>query len=151
VPPPVHQLDRDQAIYRAWVDGRRQDDLAEQYGVTQQAISKACTRYVATLPEPEQAMEVRRSLDLVDDLLAVWVPRARAGNPAASREVRGLLALRGRFGGLDRRELHVEGTIDHAHHVEPGPTPAELLERWRQEGKLTVRGELTRIDQEARP
>lgn len=145
--PAVLQLDRDQAVYEAWVNGARQADLAEQYQVTQQAISQAISRYAATLPEQDRAQEVRRSLDLIDDLLAVYVPRARAGNPAANREVRGLLALRGRFGGLDRREVHVSGQVEHEHHAYvPGPTPAELLERWREQGKLVVRGELTRRD-----
>ena len=143
------QADRDATIYRAWVDGARQVDLAERYGVSQPAISQAIARYQATLPPTEKAAEIRRTLDLVDDLLAVYALRARTGHAPSNREVRGLLALKGRYLGIDRREVHITGEVDHyAHPAEPVPTVTELLERWRAEGKLTVRGELTRTDQE---
>jgi hypothetical protein len=138
------QADRDAAIYRAWIDGARQVDLAERYGVTQPAISQAIGRVLAAMPKQDRAAEVRRTLDLVDDLLAVYAPRARAGNPAANREVRGLLALRGRYLGIDRREVHITGGVDHHHTYAPGPTVAELLEQWREQGIL--RAELTRPD-----
>jgi hypothetical protein len=49
--------------------------------------------------------------------------------------------------GLVTSKVEHSGGIDHAHVLVPGPTLAELLDRWRAEGKLTVRGELTRTDQ----
>jgi hypothetical protein len=139
--------ERDAAMLRAWIDGDSQSVIGARYEVSQQAVSQAIGRALDHLPDQDKAAEIRRTLELVDDLVAVYVPRARAGNMAASREVRGLLALRGRFLGVDRREVEHTGTVEHAHTWQPGPTTEQLLERWRQEGKLTVRGELTRTDQ----
>lgn len=147
------QVERDAAIYRAWVDGARQSDLAERYGVSQPAISQAIGRVLDQLPATDKAAEIRRTLDLVDELVLVYAPKAKAGDAASSREVRGLLALRGRFLGVDRREIHVEGTIEHDHQVThqdpiPGVPVSELLERWAGEGRVRVRGELVRLDRE---
>lgn len=137
---------RDIAVYRAWVDGARQDDLAEQYGVTQPAISQAIARVQETLPPVDKEREISRTLDLADDLMSAYVDKARAGNTAASREVRGYLMLKARWLGVDRREVQVERTGMVQVQHEPGPTVEELLERWRAEGRLRVRGELTRMD-----
>ena len=142
------QAERDAAMLRAWIDGESQAVIGNRHGVTQQAVSAAIGRALAALPDQDRAAEIRRTLALVDDLVAVYAPRARAGNAAASREVRGLLALRGRFLGVDRREVHVTGQVEHGHFYAPGPTVAQLLDQWREQGKLTVRGELTRPDGE---
>jgi hypothetical protein len=138
------QAERDAAILRAWMNGARQAELAERYGVNRSNISRAISRAAAQLPEPDRAAEILRTLDLVDDLVQAYAPRARAGNYAASREVRGLLALRGRFLGVDRRTVEHSGTVEHAHRYEPGPTVAEVLDEYRRQGALTVRGEITR-------
>ena len=141
----AHQTDRDRAIYEAWVNGARQVDLAERYGIDQSNISRAIARYQATLPAVEKEAEIRRTLALVDDLLAVYVPPAIEGKTAANREVRGLLALRGKYLGVDRREVHVEhgGTVTHTYQPPP-ESAAQLMERWRDEG--LIRAELTRQD-----
>lgn len=144
------QVERDRAIYQAWVDGERQVDLAERYGVTQPAISQAIGRVLDQLPAQDKAAEIRRTLDLVDELVTVYAPKAKAGDPAASREVRGLLALRGRFLGVDRREVHVQhgGQVEHVHR---GPTLDQVLDRFRAEGFIRPRPALTaeavRLDQ----
>jgi hypothetical protein len=117
---------RDLAIFQAWVDGQHQDALATQYGVTHQAISLAVSRVCDTLPEPDRVLEVRRTLRLVDELLAVYVPKAKAGMSWANREVRGLLALKGRFLGVDRREVQVDGLVQIQVQVEP---PEVIVER----------------------
>jgi hypothetical protein len=138
------QAERDAAMFAAWVDGDSQAVIGERYGVTQPAVSQAIGRHLAQLPDQDRAAEIRRTLALVDDLVTVYAPRARAGNAAASREVRGLLALRGRFLGIDRREIHVTGQIEHGHFYAPGPNLAQLLDQWREQGVL--RAELTRPD-----
>jgi hypothetical protein len=78
------QADRDRAIYRAWVDGMSQAELATQYRVQQPAISKAIGRVLDAMPPADRDAEIRRSLDLVDELVQVYAPKAKAGNPAAS-------------------------------------------------------------------
>jgi hypothetical protein len=128
------------------MDGARQDELAERYGVDRSNISRAISRAVSVLPEPDRAAEIHRTLDLVDDLVRAYAPRAREGNYAASREVRGLLALRGRFLGVDKRTVEHTGQVEHHHQVEPAPTLPELLDRWQREGIIRPQVELTRTD-----
>jgi hypothetical protein len=139
---------RDAAMFAAWRDGESQAAIGQRYGVTQQAVSLAIGRHLDQLPDQDKVAEIRRTLDLVDELVQVYAPKAKAGDPAASREVRGLLALRGRY--LDRREVLVEhgGTVEHVHH---GPTLDQVLDDWRQRGILRPRAELVRLDQEAGP
>ena len=143
------QADRDRAIYRAWVDGMSQAELATQYRVQQPAISKAIGRVLDAMPPADRDAEIRRSLDLVDELVQVYAPKAKAGNPAASREVRGLLALRGRYLGIDRREVDVTVSGQIEHYITPAVPVAELLERWRAEGFIrpALHAQATRLDQ----
>jgi hypothetical protein len=150
------QAERDAAMFEAWRDGETQASIGERYGITQQAVSLAIGRHLDQLPDQDKAAEIRRTLALVDDLVQVYAPKARAGDAASSREVRGLLALRGRYLGIDRREVEHTGQVQVEHHVPtPDPIPSvpvsELLERWSREGRVRVRGELVRLDQEAGP
>jgi hypothetical protein len=140
------QVERDAAMYRAWVDGETEASIGERYGITQQAVSLAIGRALDQLPAQDKAAEVRRTLDLVDELVTVYAPKAKAGDPAASREVRGLLALRGRYLGIDRREVQVEhsGTVQHS--WTPGPSADEVLAQAMAEGRVRPRVELARTD-----
>jgi hypothetical protein len=124
------QAERDVAIYRAWIDGATQADLAERYGVTQSAISYAIRRVLDDFPEPDKAAEVRRTLDQVEELVAVYLPKALAGDAGANREYRGLAALKARYLGIDRREVevHVDGQLEHVTRpVEPMETVVERI------------------------
>jgi hypothetical protein len=150
------QPERDAAMFEAWRDGESQAAIGERYGVTQQAVSLAIGRHLDQLPNQDKAAEIRRTLDLVDGLVGTFIGKARAGDPAASREVRGLLALRGRYLGIDRREVEHTGQVPVEHRLpEPDPIPAvptaELLEQWSREGRVKIRGQLVRLDQEAGP
>jgi hypothetical protein len=140
------QADRDVAIYRAWVEGARQVDLAEQYGLAQQTISDAIGRVQASLPPVEKDAEVRRAAELCDELLATFLPQARAGKTGASREARGWLQLKARWLGIDRREVNVQvehtGTVQH----EPVESVRDVLDDWRRRGLLRPRAEITRLD-----
>lgn len=117
---------RDLAILQAWVDGAHQSTLAAQYGVTQPAISLAIDRAMARHPLPERSEEISRTLLLINDLLTVYVPKSRQGMAWANREVRGLLALKGRFLGIDRREVQV--MVDGLVQVQ-AETPEIIVER----------------------
>jgi hypothetical protein len=147
--PEVNALDhRDASIYRAWVAGTRRADLAEQYQVSRQAIDKAIGRIASGLPPVDKAAEVHRAIDLCESMLAVWVPDALAKDKGASREARGWASILLRVSGIDRRELHVSGQVEHDHTVEhePAPSLAEVLEDWRQRGIIRPQAELTRLD-----
>jgi Mor family transcriptional regulator len=124
------QAERDVAIYRAWIDGATQADLAERYGVTQSAISYAIRRVLDDYPETDKAAEVQRTLDQVEELVAVYLPKALAGDAGANREYRGLAALKARYLGIDRREVevHVDGQVQvQARPVEPMETVVERI------------------------
>lgn len=141
------QPGKDLAIYRAYVDGARQADLGDQYGVSRQAIGQAIGRVLDAYPEPDKAQEVRRTLDLLDDLVAVYVPKAKAGNTACNREVRGLLQLKRKYLGLDRNQtVEHTGSIDVEHHADPAVPYDVLIEEYRRAGLLRPRAELTRMD-----
>jgi hypothetical protein len=133
---------RDVALYRAWIDGAHQEDLAEQYGITQPAVSQAIGRVLEALPAPDKEREIRRAVTLCDDLLGVYVPLARQRNTAASREARGWLQLKAKWLGIDRKDVQVSGQVEHLHSWEPGPSVAEVLNQWREQGIL--KAEITR-------
>ena len=138
------QPERDMAIYRAHVDGAPYATLADRYEVTVGAISQAIARVQSALPAPEKAQEIRRAVDLCDDMLATYVPGARDLKPAHSREARGWLQLKAKWLGIDRREVEHTGDFQVHHTWEPGPTVAEVLNDWRQQG--IIKGEITRAD-----
>lgn len=143
------QAHRDVAIYRKWVDGTSQEALAEQYGVHQSNISRAIGRVLAAVPEPDKAMEVRRSVALCDDLMATYVPGARALKTAHSREARGWSQLKHRWLGIDR-ELHVEHTGTIEHRPAPRSTAevlAEILENHGRPVPPALQATLTRIEE----
>jgi hypothetical protein len=147
--PPVSQIqERDQAILRAWIDGARQADLAVQYQVAPSSISRAISRAVAALPPRDKAAEVHRALDMIHDLEAVYLPKALAGSVTANRELRGLLALRGRYLGIDRREVLVEHGGQVQHTWTPGPTVAEVMaevmDQYQKQGM--IQAQATRMD-----
>jgi hypothetical protein len=69
--------------------------------------------------------------------------------PRTAAVVRSIVMDQAKLLGIIQTQVKHEGqvNVDHAHVLDPGPTVEELLERWRAEGKLTVRGQLTRLDQ----
>ena len=105
---------------------------------TEPAISKAIDRAMARHPLPERAEEIRRTLYLIDDLLTVYVPKSRQGLAWANREVRGLLALKGRFLGIDRRELQVMVDGQVQVQVEPPEVIVSRILAKQQQAALDV-------------
>lgn len=55
-------------MWREWVGGMRQWEIADKYGITQQTVSERLTRYRENLPETEREMILRRELDLLDEM-----------------------------------------------------------------------------------
>jgi hypothetical protein len=137
---------RDAAIWAEWVNGLRQAQIAERRGIAQQTVSDAIARYLATIPTPEKSAWRERMMERYEALYQAHAQTALE-RPRVAAIVRGILDSEARLLGLVQSQLHVEhdGMVQHQH--EPGPTVAEILERWRAEGKLRVRGEITRLDQ----
>jgi DNA-binding CsgD family transcriptional regulator len=134
--------DQDLELYRAWVNGETQAEIAARHGVTQQAINQRIAKVQGQLPAPVKDQEVRRAAEQADEALAVYLPKALRGDTAASREARGWSLLKARWLGFDRREVQVQGQVEH--FWSPGPTVDELMERWLDQGK--IKGQLTRTD-----
>ena len=135
------QLDRDQEIWRAWVQGMTQDQIAAQRGVTQPAISQAISRYLASIPEPERAAYRARTLERLEALYQAHAATALE-RPRVAAIVRGILDSQARVLGLVQTQVQHSGQVDHAHAWTPGPSVAEVLDDWRRRGIL--RAEITR-------
>lgn len=53
-------------IWREWVEGKSQYEIAAERGVDQSSISERLRRFRRNLPEPERETILRRELDLLD-------------------------------------------------------------------------------------
>jgi hypothetical protein len=143
------QADQDAAIWTEWVNGSTQAEIGERRGLVQSTVSAAIRRHRATIPEEEKAAHRERALARLEELYAAHRERALTSTRAASLVTR-IVALEARLLGL---EAPTQVEVDHGSY-DPGPTPdpvppvsvAQLLDQWRAEGKLRVRGELVRTD-----
>jgi hypothetical protein len=133
---------RDAAIWGEYCSGLRQHQIAEQRNLDQTTVSAAIRRYAATIPEEEKRVYRERMLE------RLYLAHAQAAEewPRVAAIVRAILDSEARLLGLVQSQVHVEhdGMVEHT--WEPGPSAVELLERWRREGTLKVRGQLTRMD-----
>jgi hypothetical protein len=141
----LNQVDRDREIWIEWVSGRRQADIAADRGLAQSSVSEAISRYRSTLPPLDRAEELDRSLDLVNELIESWKPKA-ATNLGAARMVDRLVNTKAKLAGLVTTKVQHEGQVDHAHVIDPGPNLTELMNQWISEGRVRVKGELVRLD-----
>jgi hypothetical protein len=89
----VTTTDRDLEIFRAWTAGERQWRIAERYGVDQSNVSRAIARARDVLPPLDRAEVLEQSVEMLNDLLTVYQPKALAGDKAAGRLVDRLLSL----------------------------------------------------------
>lgn len=138
-------VDLDQAIWSDYVVLRNQTEVAKLHGIAQQTVSDAIRRYLDSIPAEEKREHRVRTLDRLEALYQAHRDKALT-SPRAASLVRAVVMDQARLLGLVESQVHVEheGMIEHQH--DPGPSVAEILERWRAEGKLRVRGELTRLD-----
>jgi hypothetical protein len=148
VPEKAAIVDLDQVIWLDYVRLRNQAAVAQLHGLSQSAVSLAIRRYLDSIPEPEKRELRVRALARLEDLYQAHRDKALT-SPRAASLVRAVIMDQAHLLGLAPREVRVEHSGEVGHTWEPGPTVAELLERWRAEGKLRVRGELTRLDQGA--
>jgi hypothetical protein len=101
MPIALHQDEKDLAIWHGWVQGRKQSDLAEQYGCTQAAISQALKRARALIPVENKELYLLRALARFDHLVNVFSPLVDDKDKGAARIVLMTQALEGRYLGLD--------------------------------------------------
>jgi hypothetical protein len=142
-------VDLDQELWADYVRLRSQAAVAERHNMSQQAVSQAVARYLDTIGEPERREFRERCLDRLEDLYQAHRERALE-SPRTAALVRAVVMDQANLLGVPVRQLHVEhdGMVEHQH--EAGPTVAELLDRWRAEGKLQTlpQAQLVRLDQD---
>jgi len=103
--------DRDRAIWRSYLNGHTQQEIADQHGLTQPAISLILSKIRKSLPELDRADLVRREVDLLDRLraesLELWdmrpIPAYSNGKPILMED--GVTVAEdhsGRLAALDR-------------------------------------------------
>lgn len=129
------------AMWGLWVAGRTQQQIADQYRLSQPAVSERLSRYRRTLPDTERELIFRREYDFLErlraDVMAIAdddppplvsqgrIIRDEAGAPVADRSLQ-LAAIdralktvdrMAKMFGLDapaRSEIHVEAVSDAA-------------------------------------
>lgn len=80
---------RNREWWRLWtVEGRSQYWIAERYGVTQGAVSRALAHVRSALPEVDREAEIRQSLELLQELRmgALEVYRMRAAPAVVGKD-----------------------------------------------------------------
>jgi hypothetical protein len=139
---------RDAAIWEEWVGGSTQAEIAQRRGLDQSTVSDAVRRYAASIPEADKRAYREKCLARLEALYQAHADQALV-KPRTAAVVRSIVMDQAKLLGIIQTQVKHEGqvNVDHAHVLDPGPTVEELLERWRAEGKLTVRGQLTRLDQ----
>ena len=68
--PPRTDHELNAAIWRAYVSGRRQDDIAREYGLSQSAISSVITNYRKSISQETREERALRELAFLDDVRA---------------------------------------------------------------------------------
>jgi hypothetical protein len=139
------QLDRDQQCWAEWVAGSTMAEIGARRGISHQAVSQAIQRYLASIPQPERDAYRERILTRYEELYQAHRQTALE-RPRVAAIVRGILDSQARVLGLVQSRVQVEHEGQVGHVWEPGPSVEQILDRWRQEGKLRVKGELTRMD-----
>lgn len=145
--PGAKPAELDQVIWADYVKLRSQAEVGELHGIPQQRVSDAVRRYLDSVPEPERREFRIRTLDRYERVYQAWKDKADTSTRAANVVIR-TLALQARLLGLEPKELHIDGKVEHDHTVEHEPTPtlAEVLEDWRQRGIIRPQAEITRLD-----
>jgi hypothetical protein len=120
-------LDRDLAIYQDRCRGMRKVQLAEKYGLNRNKIAEIINRVRAEMPVQDRAEVFDQSLEVLDQGLAVFIPKMLDGDKGAARIVDRFLGRRNEMLGLDSpAKLELIQAADQARHHERVDVRAEL-------------------------
>jgi predicted transcriptional regulator len=126
MPTALAQLDKDLAIYQAWCSGRRQRSIAEEYGISQPAVSQAVARARDAMPPLDRAAYLLQSVELLNLFIEIYAPDAISKDKGATRIVEKLLGRRGRYLGLETpQKVELAAAVA---EVRDGHEPAEPLQ-----------------------
>jgi len=101
---------RNGSIYRAYILGTTQEELAELHGISQERVSQIVREVVASIPEEDLAERRKRSLDVLDvvgrEMAAIMdAPAAQAysnGRPMVNDDGSPILDYGSRMAAADR-------------------------------------------------
>ena len=101
---------RNGSIYRAWIMGTTQEDLAERHEISHQRVSQIIREVQASIPEEDLAERRKRVLDVLDvvgqEMAAILdTPPARAysnGRPMENEDGTPILDYSTRMAAADR-------------------------------------------------
>ena len=140
---------RNTAIWRAYVNGKSQQAIADEYGISQSQISNIIADIRDTLPETDRAHLVQRETEFLDQLRAevldLWhahpIPAYSNGKPIMMWDGETIAEDHtGRLAALDRairlherlsKLLALDAAVKHAVTVTP-PEDIELVQRIQQ-------------------
>jgi hypothetical protein len=95
------QAERDAMIWAEWVSGVSQAEIGRRRGIGQSGVSKACKRFLSSVPAEDKALYLFRALERMERLHRVFAPMADEKDKGAARVVIQAQALEGRYLGLD--------------------------------------------------
>jgi predicted DNA-binding protein YlxM (UPF0122 family) len=132
----LNQDHRDAEIWREWVSGTNQREIAELRGISQAAVSQACARFAATIQTQDKLLFLLRALERMDKIQRVFQPLVDQKDKGAARVVIQAQALEGRYLGLDSpAKLELYQAQDQIRHesVDVRAELAALLHKIREE------------------
>ncbi|MBE4789950.1 sigma factor-like helix-turn-helix DNA-binding protein [Streptomyces caniscabiei] len=92
---------RNGAIWRAYLEGRTQEAIAEEFGVSQQRVSQIISEVRESIPEVNRVAAALLDLERLDLLMTGMMPPALAGDPKATAAVLRILERRAKALGTD--------------------------------------------------
>jgi hypothetical protein len=127
-------LDRDLELYRDRARGMRKVDLADKYGIARNTVTAILDRVKDEMPDQDRAEIFDQSLEIIDGMLAVFVPLALDQDKGAARIVDRYLGRRNEMLGLDSpAKLELIQAADQVRHesIDVRAELAALLTRIR--------------------
>jgi hypothetical protein len=127
-------LDRDLELYKDFGRGVRKVDLAQRYGVDRDTVTAIIRRVQATMPERDRTQVFDQSLEIIDSMLATYIPPALDQDKGAARIVDRFLGRRNALLGLEnpqRLELFTAQNQVQHERVDVRAELAQLLAKIR--------------------
>jgi hypothetical protein len=127
-------IQRDLDLYLDWTRGARKIALARKYDLNRDTVAAVIDRFKPEMPTQDRVHTFDQSLEMIEDLLAVYQPMALAQDKAAGRLVDRLLGRRNEMLGLDspaKLELFRAEHQAQVQHVDVKTELAALLAKIR--------------------
>ncbi len=95
---------RDGQVWAAYVDGRTQEAIATEHGITQQRVSQILAGVREVIPASDRADALLLDLERLDRVLVAFMPIAEGGDVKAAGVVLRVTERRSKLLGLDAVE-----------------------------------------------